>query len=97
LTLLYSVAHVDKNEQDVYIYLRTLDSKKAEKLQKRISEHYPDVEILTHEIDEPVYFLNLEYIDGTPATFNAICPGEPENDPELNSDKVRITRRERLV
>lgn len=96
MTLLYTVALVDKNEQDAYVYLRTLDSKKAEKLRARISEHYPDVEIITHEIDEPVWFLDLEYIDGT-ATFNAISMGDPEDDPALKSNKVIIKRRERLV
>ena len=96
MTLLYTVAICDKNEQDVYVYLRTLDSKKAEKLRERIIEHYPDVEIITHEIDEPVYFINLSYIDGT-ATFNAISIGEPEDDPELKSDKVHIMSKERLV
>jgi hypothetical protein len=96
MTLLYTVALVDKNEQDVYVYLRTLDSGKAEKLRTRISEHYPDVAIITHEIDEPVWFLDLEYIDGA-ATFNAISVGNLEDDPELKSDKVIIKRRERLV
>lgn len=96
MTILYTVALVDKNEQDAYVYLRTLDSKKAQKLHARISEHYPDVEIITYEIDEPVWFVDLKFIDGG-TTANAILVGCPEDDPELKSKKVDITRRERLV
>ena len=94
MTILYTVATFDKEQQDYFVYIRTLDSAKANKLRDILIEEYPEVEIITSEIDNPVYYLELEYPDGH-TQFNVISVMEPENDPELAT--VTIKRKERLI
>ena len=94
MTLEYLVVSPGEEQDDYFIYLRTLDGTKANKLLDILLEEYPDVEIITKEVDNPVYYLDLEYPDGH-VQFNVVCVGKPEDDPELG--KVIIKRKKRLV
>ena len=89
------VATYDKDNRDYFVYLRTLDKDKAALLHKRISEFWPDVEIKTFALDEPIYFLDLKI--GDVITYNNVEVGEPDNDPDLKDKNITILRKERLV
>ena len=94
MTLLYLVTSAPDEDGDYSVYLRTLDGVKANKLRDILVEDYPEVQIMTFSIDEPVYSLDLEYKDGY-TQLNVISVGSPEDDPELA--RVTIKRKERLV
>lgn len=94
MTIEYWVTSEPDQDGNYSVYLRTLDGVKANQLRDRLTEYYPEIKIQTFPIDEPVYFLDIEYKDGF-VQLNVVCPGRPEDDPELA--KVTIKRRERLV
>ena len=94
MTLLYMVTSSPDEDGDYQVYIRTLDGVKANKLRDRLIDDYPEIQIMTFEIDSPVYYLDLEYPDGF-TQFNVVCVGEPEDDDALT--KVTIKRKERLV
>ena len=95
MTILYMVATYDKDTKDYYVYLRTLDKDKAELLRERIAEHWPDIEINTFALDEPIYFLDIKIGDVT--TYNNIMVGNPEDDEDLKNKHITILRKERIV
>ena len=88
------VVSQENDKDDFYVYLRTLDGAKANKLYEILRLEYPDVKIMTFEIDQPVYYLDLVYLSGD-VRFNVISVGEPEYDSELRN--VTIKRKTRLV
>ena len=97
MTLLYMIVERDKTiDSDFYVYLRTLDGKKAQRLKEILDNDIPGIEMLTFEIDQPVYSVDLKYKDRK-TTVNTISVGEPEHNTELKEMNVTITRKRRLI
>ena len=91
--LVFIVAKIEGNE--CYTYLYTTDKEKADLCQKQLSRYYNDIEIIAHEMDQPVWLCDFQRFSDGAVAQHVIKPGIPEADERL--DKVRVIYKERIV
>ena len=83
---IYIVASIDEKIGDAFPILRTLDELKARELRDHlhaIDKDYKDVQVFEHELDEPVYLLDVKFPHTASRIKNVVEVGEPEADEDL--------------
>lgn len=91
MTKLYTVASIDEKLDEAFVILRTLDELKARELRDHlhtVSEDYNDIQVIEHELDEPVYLLDVKFKGSASRMENVVEVGEPEHDEALNGATI---------
>ena len=92
---LYTVASIDEKLNEAFVILRTLDGLKARELRDHlhsVSDEYKDIQVIEHELDEPVYLLDVKFRGSASKMENVVEVGEPERDEALNGAVISKKR-----
>ena len=98
IEIMYTVANIDDDLENAEVFLHTISKKRAERLLKVLKsmklEKWKFLQIIPHELDEPVWKVDLKYPD-IDEPIDTIIVGEPKQYDSI--DECIVLKQKRIV